>query len=32
MIGAWFAGILGDKLGRKFTYQFNLMIFGPYSK
>ena len=28
MIGAWFAGILGDRFGRKFTYQFNLMIFG----
>ena len=28
MIGAWFAGVLGDRLGRKFTYQFNLMIFG----
>jgi putative MFS transporter len=28
MIGAWFAGTLGDRLGRKFTYQFNLMIFG----
>ena len=31
MIGAWFAGILGDRLGRKFTYQFNLMIFGVAS-
>ncbi|MEI9926118.1 MAG: MFS transporter [Bradyrhizobium sp.] len=28
MIGAWFAGILGDRFGRKFSYQFNLMIFG----
>jgi putative MFS transporter len=28
MIGAWFAGVLGDRLGRKFTYQFNLAIFG----
>jgi putative MFS transporter len=28
MIGAWCAGILGDKFGRKFSYQFNLMIFG----
>ncbi len=28
MIGAWFAGTLGDRFGRKFTYQFNLMIFG----
>jgi MFS transporter, putative metabolite:H+ symporter len=28
MIGAWFAGVLGDRFGRKFTYQFNLMIFG----
>jgi putative MFS transporter len=28
MIGAWFAGVLGDRFGRKFSYQFNLMIFG----
>jgi len=28
MIGAWFAGTLGDRFGRKFTYQFNLLIFG----
>src|ERR1700712_5065785 len=31
MIGAWFAGILGDRYGRRFTYQFNLMIFGVAS-
>jgi MFS transporter, putative metabolite:H+ symporter len=23
MIGAWCAGLLGDRLGRKFSYQFN---------
>ncbi len=28
MIGAWTAGVLGDRYGRKFTYQFNLAIFG----
>ncbi len=27
-IGAWMAGVLGDKYGRKFTYQTNLLIFG----
>jgi len=28
LIGAFSAGVLGDAKGRKFTYQFNLMIFG----
>jgi len=28
VIGAWFAGILGDRLGRRFSYQSNLLIFG----
>ncbi|HUA54798.1 MAG TPA: MFS transporter [Candidatus Sulfotelmatobacter sp.] len=27
-IGALVAGFLGDRFGRRFTYQFNLMIFG----
>jgi len=27
-IGAWLAGVLGDRFGRRFSYQFNLMIFG----
>ncbi|MFP3185479.1 MAG: MFS transporter [Paraburkholderia sp.] len=27
-IGAWMAGILGDRFGRRFSYQFNLMVFG----
>jgi putative MFS transporter len=31
MIGAWCAGLLGDRLGRKFSYQFNLMLFGGAS-
>lgn len=28
MIGAWFAGVLGDRFGRKVSYQVNLLIFG----
>ncbi len=28
LIGAFTAGLLGDARGRKFTYQFNLAIFG----
>jgi MFS transporter, putative metabolite:H+ symporter len=31
MIGAWCAGLLGDQFGRKFSYQFNLMLFGGAS-
>jgi len=31
LIGALTAGILGDAKGRKFTYQFNLAIFGVAS-
>jgi len=27
-IGAWFSGILGDRFGRRFSYQLNLAIFG----
>jgi putative MFS transporter len=27
-IGSMIAGFLGDRFGRRFTYQFNLMIFG----
>lgn len=26
-LGAWSAGILGDRFGRRFSYQFNLAIF-----
>jgi putative MFS transporter len=28
MIGAWFAGVFGDRYGRRFSYQLNLLIFG----
>ncbi len=28
LIGAFTAGMLGDAKGRKFTYQFNLAVFG----
>src|SRR5450432_1249944 len=30
-IGAMFAGVLGDRLGRRFSYQLNLAIFGVAS-
>lgn len=30
-IGAWLSGILGDRFGRRFSYQFNLAIFGVAS-
>ncbi len=28
MIGSFATGLLGDRYGRRFTYQFNLLIFG----
>ena len=28
MLGAWLSGILGDRYGRRFSYQLNLLIFG----
>lgn len=28
LIGAWFAGVLGDRYGRRFCYQLNFAIFG----
>lgn len=28
LIGAWLAGVLGDRYGRRFCYQLNLAIFG----
>jgi len=28
MFGGWFAGLLGDRYGRRFSYQFNLLLFG----
>ncbi len=27
-LGSLITGFLGDRYGRRFTYQFNLMIFG----
>ncbi|RXG99477.1 MFS transporter [Bradyrhizobium zhanjiangense] len=27
-VGAWFSGILGDRYGRRFSYQVNLALFG----
>jgi MFS transporter, putative metabolite:H+ symporter len=28
VLGAWFAGVLGDRYGRRYSYQLNLLIFG----
>lgn len=28
VLGAWLAGVLGDRYGRRFSYQSNLLIFG----
>src|SRR3984893_15485842 len=28
VLGAWFAGILGDRIGRRYCYQANLLVFG----
>ncbi len=28
VLGAWMAGVLGDRFGRRFTYQLNLLVFG----
>jgi putative MFS transporter len=28
VVGSWMAGILGDRYGRRFSYQFNLALFG----
>jgi MFS transporter, putative metabolite:H+ symporter len=28
VLGAWLSGILGDRFGRRFSYQLNLLIFG----
>ncbi len=28
VIGTWLAGVLGDRYGRRFSYQLNLLIFG----
>jgi putative MFS transporter len=30
-LGAWGAGVIGDRFGRRFSYQFNLLIFGVTS-
>jgi putative MFS transporter len=31
MLGSFMTGFLGDRLGRRFTYQFNLLLFGGAS-
>jgi len=31
MLGAWLAGVLGDRYGRRFSYQANLLLFGVAS-
>jgi MFS transporter, putative metabolite:H+ symporter len=31
MVGAWMAGVLGDRYGRRFSFQINLVIFGVAS-
>lgn len=31
VIGTWLAGVLGDRYGRRFSYQLNLLIFGVAS-
>ena len=31
LIGAGFAGYLGDRMGRRYSYQFNLALFGVAS-
>lgn len=28
VVGSWVAGIVGDRFGRRFSYQFNLALFG----
>jgi putative MFS transporter len=28
LLGVWFAGIFGDRYGRRYSYQLNLLIFG----
>ncbi len=28
VVGAWLAGIWGDRFGRRFSYQMNLLVFG----
>ena len=31
MVGAWVAGIMSDRLGRRVSFQINLLIFGVFS-
>ena len=28
LVGSWLAGVAGDRYGRRFAYQFNLLVFG----
>ena len=31
MIGAWIAGVMSDRFGRRVSFQINLLIFGVFS-
>ena len=31
VVGAWLAGVWGDRFGRRFSYQMNLLVFGTAS-
>jgi putative MFS transporter len=31
MIGAWVAGVMSDRFGRRVSFQINLLIFGVFS-
>ena len=31
MVGAWVAGVLTDRFGRRISFQINLAVFGVFS-